>query len=376
MHLGQKKSGHVALAVALALATATAARADITTTFSGFGTVGGSFTSDANYNYSHDASEFAKASNQFDIGLDSRLGLQGRVDFGNDFSITAQEVFRERGSDEFDPGTEWLYVQYAPNSDLQIRMGRVVLPVFLYSDSRQVGYATPWFRAAPEVYGAFPFDFVDGGQISWQHTIGQFTVALQGTTGNTIGTFQGPTVLITTHAHDIFNESVSVTYGDLLLRVANTSFVSPNAIALSPTFTLNYQQHEKIVTAGAQYDNGHAVLIGEWVKTRENFLQVFNEPLTEATGYDLSAGWRFNKFLPLVTYGNNHEEQGLLSSPYTKSSWSLTMRYDVVSNLALKAEVTRAKANNQAFFGEATASANPNSDENVQVYSLGADFVF
>jgi hypothetical protein len=78
----------------------------------------------------------------------------------------------------------------------------------------------------------------------------------------------------------------------------------------------------------------------------------------------------------LVTYGNNHEEQSLLSAPYTKGSWSLTMRYDIVSNLALKAEVTRAKANNQAFFGEATANSNPNSDENVQVYSLGADFVF
>jgi hypothetical protein len=285
MHLGQKKSGRiaVAVAVALALAATTAARADITTTFSGFGTIGGSFTSDANYNYSHDASEFTKASNQFDIGLESRLGLQGRVDFGNDFSITAQEVFRERGSDVLNPGTEWLYVQYAPNSDLQVRMGRVVLPVFLYSESRQVGYATPWFRAAPEVYGAFPFDFVDGGQISWQHTFGQLTLALQGTTGNTNGTFEEGGLTFVVKAHDIFNESVSLTYGDLLLRVANTSFISPNSLQLSPTFTLDYQQHEKIVTAGAQYDNGHAMLIVEWVKTRENFLQVFNEPLTAAT---------------------------------------------------------------------------------------------
>jgi hypothetical protein len=157
MHLGQKAPGRIALAVALTLAASTAARADITTSFSGFGTVGGSFTSDSDYTYSHDASEFTKASNQFDIGLESRLGLQGSADFGNGFSITAQEVFRERGSDEFDPGTEWLYVQYSPESDLQIRLGRVVIPVFLFSDSRQVGYAAPWFRSPNEVYGAVSF---------------------------------------------------------------------------------------------------------------------------------------------------------------------------------------------------------------------------
>lgn len=373
MHLGEKKSGHVALAVALTLATATAARADITTTFSGFGTVGGTFTSNSNYTYAHDASEFLGATNQFDIGLDSRLGLQGKVDFGNNFSVTVQEVFRERGSSEFDPGTEWLYVQYSPTSDLQIRMGRVVLPVFLYSDSRQVGYAAPWFRAPQEVYDQFPYDFLDGGQISWQHTLGQFTIAVQGTTGTTSGTFQDGALTIVNDAHDIFNESISLTYGDLLLRVAQTSFVALNSLPLSSTFTLNYQEHEKIVTAGAQYDNGHAVVIGEWVKTRENFIPGFGEPLTAATAWDLSAGWRFNKFLPLVTYGNDHEEQSLLSAPYTKASWSLTMRYDVVSNLALKAEVSRAKASNGLYFG---GSANPNSDENVNVYSLGADFVF
>jgi predicted porin len=372
MHLGQKKSGQIALAVALALAATTAARADITTTFSGFGTVGGSFTSDSNFSYRHDASEFLGTTNQFDVGLESRLGLQGKVDFGNNFSITAQEVFRERGSNEFDPGTEWLYVQYAPTSDWSFKMGRVILPVFLYSDSRQVGYAAPWFRAPQEVYDQFPFDYLDGGQISWQHTLGEFTVALQSTIGNTSGTFQDGAISFVTNAHDIFNESVSVTYGDLLLRIANTSMIVPSNLQLSPTFTLDYQEKEKIVTAGAQYDNGHVVLVGEWVKTKENYVQGFGEPLTEATAYDVTAGWRFGKLLPTVTYGNDHEEQSLLSAPYTKASWSATLRYDVVSNIALKAEVTTAKANNGLFW----ATPNPTSDENVRVYSLGADFVF
>ena len=373
MHLGQKAPGRIALAVALTLAASTAARADITTSFSGFGTVGGSFTSDSDYTYSHDASEFTKASNQFDIGLESRLGLQGKVDFGNGFSITAQEVFRERGSDEFDPGTEWLYVQYSPDSDLQIRMGRVVIPVFLFSDSRQVGYAAPWFRSPNEVYGAFPFDFVDGGQITSQKSLGRFSFTLQGTTGSTNGTFQangGLTVVV--KGHDIFNESLSVTYGDFLVRVAQTTLLSPNSLQLTPTFTLNYEEHGTYLSAGGQYDNGRALLLGEWVSAKQNPAPIFNEPLTASKAWYVAAGWHFDKFLPLVTYGDVHTEQSILSTPNTKTSLSAGLRYDVVSNIALKAEVTRALGTDGYYFG----TTDPASGKHVNVYSLGADFVF
>jgi hypothetical protein len=374
MHLGQKKSGHIALAVALALAATTGARADITTTFSGFGTVGGSFTSNSDYGFAHDASEFTKATNQFDLGLESRLGLQGKVDFGSGWSVTAQEVFRQRGSDEFDPGTEWLYVQYSPDADLQIRMGRVVLPVFLYSDSRQVGYAAPWFRSPNEVYGEFPFDYLDGGQITWQKTLGQFSIALQGTGGTTSGTFQTGNLDIVINAHDIFNESLSVTYGDLLLRVAQTTLKSPNSLQLTPTFTLDYEEHGTYLSAGGQYDNGHAVVVAEWVDAKQNPAPIFNEPLTASKSWYASAGWRFNKFLPLLTYGTVHAEQSILSVPSTKNSWSASFRYDVVTNLALKAEVTRALGSDGLYFSNTTTTTN--SDEHVNVYSLGADFVF
>ena len=373
MHLGQKRPGRVALAVALTLAATTAARADITTTFSGFGTIGGSFTSNSDFAYSHDASEYIPASNQFDVGLESRLGLQGKVDFGSGFSVTAQEVFRLRGSNEFDPGTEWLYVQYSPNPELQIRMGRVVLPVFLYSDSRQVGFAAPWFRSPNEVYAAFPFNDVDGGQITWQKSFGQFSFSLQGTTGTTSGTFNtSNNLVIVVDGHDIFNESFSVTYGDLLLRVAQTTLKSPSSIPLTPTFTLNYEEHETFLSAGAQYDNGHAVLIGEWVDAKAGPAPIFNEPLTASKAWYALAGWHFNKFLPTVTYASTHEEQSILSAPYTKGSWSATLRYDVVSNVALKAEITRAPGSEGIMF----TTNDPTTREHVNVYSLGADFVF
>jgi hypothetical protein len=143
MHRGSKITLLAAVGSALSLFAATAAQGDITTTVSGFGTVGGTFTSNSQYSYTHDSTEFSGASNQFDVGLESRFGLQATFDFGSGLSVTAQEVLRERQSTAFDPGTEWFYVKYAPNADWQVRLGRVVLPAFLYSDSRQVGMPFP-----------------------------------------------------------------------------------------------------------------------------------------------------------------------------------------------------------------------------------------
>ena len=372
MHLGYRNTCRGAVCAVLTLAAATSARADVTTTFSGFGTVGGTFTSNSDYAFRHDASEFTGASNQFDIGLESRLGLQAKVDFGSGFSVTAQEVFRQRGDTDYDPGTEWLYVQYSPASDWQIRLGRVVLATFLFSDSRQVGFAQPWFRSPVEVYAALPFNNLDGGQVSWQKTVGRFVFGLDASYGNTSGVFQAGGLSITSHSKDILNVAGTISYGDVMLRVADTSLNVPTSIPLSATSSVNYQLHETFTAVGGQYDNGSAVVIGEWSKTKQNDAPLLNEPLSVSTQWYAAAGWHFGKFLPLVLYGHVKEEQSLLYSPSQFGSWSANLRYDVATGFALKAEISRAQASNAQYW----VTPNTASNAYVNVYSLGVDFVF
>ena len=372
MHIVHETRWRAVVGAALTLAAASTARAEISTTISGFGTVGGSFTSDSNFAFRHDASEFTGASNQFDLPLESRLGLQARFDFGSGFSVTAQEVLRQRGATDFSPGTEWLYAQYSPNSEWQVRLGRVVLATFMYSDTRQVGFAAPWFRSPVEVYSQLPFNYLDGGQVSWQKPLGQFVVALQASYGSTSGVFQAGPLTITSNSKDILNISASVNYGDLLLRLAQTTLNVPTSLPLSATASIDYQLHETFLSAGAQYDNGRAVVIGEWAKTKQNDAPVLNLPLTESSQWYATAGWRFGKFLPLVIYGNIKEQQGILYAPSKSGAWSGSLRYDVTSNIALKAEVSRAQASNAQYW----VTANSASTAYVNVYSIGADFVF
>jgi hypothetical protein len=376
MHRGFKRKLCAALGGAICwLAAAAAVQADVTTTVSGFGTVGGTFTSNSNYAFHHDASEFSGASNDFDIGLESRLGLQVRIDFGSGLSVTAQEVFRERESTSFDPGTEWFYAQYSPNSDWQIRLGRVVMAAFLYSDSRQVGYAMPWFRAPNEMYGALPFDYLDGGQVLWQKSLGQFTLSAEASYGTTSGLFAlSATDVQTTNAHDVFNAAVSVEYQSLLLRVARTQLSSPTVLPLTPTFSLDYEGHDYFTAVGVQYDDGKALVIGEWSRTQQNEAPILNEPLSGSNQWYLAGGWHFGKFLPLVMYTKFNEQKSLVvPDQVTFGTWSAMLRYDVVTNVALKAEISRPQASNGAWW---VSGSNPDPNARVNVYSVGADFVF
>jgi hypothetical protein len=255
---------------------------------------------------------------------------------------------------------------------VQLRLGRVVLAAFLYSDSRQVGFAFPWLRSPVEVYSQLPFNYLDGGQVLWQKALGQFTLGVEASYGSTKGVFQSGGLSITSNSKDILNGAATVSYKDLLLRVALTSLNVPTSLPLSATTSVNYQLHETFTSVGGQYDNGKAVVIGEWARTKQNNAPLLNEPLAMSSQWYAAAGWRFGKFLPMAIYGHVKEEQSLLYAPSQSGSWSASLRYDVVNNMALKAQVSRAQASN----GQYWVTANTASNANVNVYSVGVDFVF
>jgi len=373
MQLRKAPTGLTALCAAISLVAATAASADgVVTTLSGYGTVGGSFTSDSNYAYRHDSSEFKGASSDLDLGLESRIGVQAVFDFGTEFSVTVQEVARERGDKSFEPGTEWFYAQYAPNAEWTLRLGRVALGTFLLSDSRLVGYAVPWFHAPNEVYAYEPFQFVDGGQILWHKRVGEFGVTLQSSYGTTEAKEQALGVTLDATAHSVFNGSAAIEFGNFVLRVAQTQFVFPTSVALSPSFSLSYNEQDKFTSVGFQYDDGSVLLLSEWTKRNESKAPLANLPLFAGQAWYVAGGWRFGKITPLLMLANSKPELSLATPAGSFTSESVTLRYDVAHNVALKAQITRASSGNFWYW----TMPNYTAREQVDVFALGADFVF
>jgi len=349
-----------------------AAADDITTTISGYGTAGGSFTSNGAYQYVHDQTEFVGAGNNFDTSLDSRIGVQAKVSFDSQWSVTAQEVVRERGDSTFDPGTEWLFVQYSPISAVDLRVGRMALATFLLSDSRNVGYAATWFHAPNEVYESEPFQYIDGAQAKWQFELGSFDIGLKTAYGTSEANLELPTGLTDTKAKNASSSSLSVQWNDLLVRAALTKGVSPFAVPLAPELIVNYALHDKYLSFGTQYDNGTAIVIGEWSKRTENDVPLVNKPLFASTQWYVAGGWRFGKLTPMVIYGGLKENGSLADGNNYYGTWSVALRYDVVRNIALKAEASRPIAANPAYW----VTPNPDSNQRINVFGLGADFVF
>src|SRR5450432_353257 len=126
--------------------------------FSGFGTVGLVHSSEdrADFTASPLAPNGAGYTHSWSPDIDSRLGAQVIAHFTPQLSAMLQVVSEQRYDKTFRPQVEWANLSYQPTPELGLRVGRIVLPTFLLSDSRKVGYANPWLRPPAEFYSLSP----------------------------------------------------------------------------------------------------------------------------------------------------------------------------------------------------------------------------
>lgn len=94
---------------------------------------------------------------------DTVFGLQITKQLNDSISATGQLV--SRGSENYDTESTWAFVTYSANRNLDIRMGRMRIPFFYYSEFLEVGYAYNWVRTPSDVYN-LPFSSFDGIDIS------------------------------------------------------------------------------------------------------------------------------------------------------------------------------------------------------------------
>lgn len=405
------------LSAVVGLSAMVGAHADdnaITTKFSGYGTLAGTVSSDANAGFRAGWWQGKGAGSDLDLGVDSRLGLQGVTTFSPNLSATGQLLIERRRTDsaadsnkDFDIGVEWLYGQYNITSDLNVRLGRVVLPAFMISDSRNVGYAQPWLRAPLEVYAGMPLSNLDGVQLTWRENIGPAILTLQpsfGSSSNNISVGQGgqPLFVLAETSKHVMSLNASLEYGSWTARVGQVRGTSPLSMdILGPKFgttldPINYNMKDRFTTAGLQFDNGSALFMTEFARRRQNGLpgtppasystvtvptplspttpvsmiyaaQLAGKPLAASTAWYVAGGWHFSQFLPVLAIGQFKDD--LTRTKY--HSVDASLRYDVRSNVALKAQISSYDARDgNAFLNASTQS------KHITVYAMGVDFVF
>lgn len=103
---------------------------------------------------------------------DSMLALQASYDASDRLRAVWQLVSKDDVERRYSPTTEWLYVHWDAGPELGLKLGRMVLPLFLYSDTRNLGYAQAAARSINTVYQRNAATTLDGLGLQWSRAIG------------------------------------------------------------------------------------------------------------------------------------------------------------------------------------------------------------
>jgi hypothetical protein len=288
--------------------------------------------------------------------------VQFTGNFGDKLSVVVQLVSQYQFDGTFTPYLEWANVKYQFTPNCSIRAGRIALPTFLSSDSRNVGYTLPSMRIPMEVYAQLPVNHSDGVDASYRFQVGPVM--------NTVQAFVGSydskvTEDIDYNIRNLRGIVDTIEYGDATLHVSYQKL------------TFNYgsiivDDTQSILSVGVNYDPGKWFVSGEWVRSPDEQEGLFY-------GWYAMGGYRIGKFTPYLGYARTYRARpGSMPIPaiVSQQTPSLGMRWDFAKNVDLKLQLERTKRNGglQIYF----VNQQPDFDAfgATTLFSLAVDVVF
>ena len=378
--------------------------------FSGFGTLGVVHSSERNADFT--ASSFksngAGHSRAWSADVDSLLAGQVVADFTSKFSATLQVISNQNYDSSYRPHVEWANIKYQFTPDFSVRAGRTVLPGFLISESRNVGYTYAWVRPPLETYGLDPLTSADGLDASYRLRIGELTSTVQANAGRKTSRSRQGAV----DAGNMQGMSLTTEYGALTMRVAyqkatltvasvNPLFdgfrqFGPQGVAIADRYGADHKPIS-FVAVGVSYDPGNWFAMAEWGSV--NTHSVFGK----LTGWYASSGYRLGKFTPFVTYaratadnlsdpglnaaalppflagpatGLNTSLNAILSAKIVRNTFSIGGRWDFMKNTAFKLQFEHTRVGAGSSGGFINTQPGFQTGGQANIVSATIDFVF
>ncbi|HEU4709518.1 MAG TPA: hypothetical protein VFS17_09410, partial [Methylophilaceae bacterium] len=244
---------------------------------SGFGTLGivGSDNDRADFVTSVAQSNGAGYTRDWSASVDSRVGVQLSFIPTDKFSAVLQLISEQDYKSSWEPDVEWAYLQYNFTPDFSLRAGRMVLPTFMFSEQRKVGFSLPWVRPPAEFYNV-PNTTTDGLGAIYRHHFGELNYTLYATYGQDDSKFQGGTH---SKSRESFTLSNTFDYGNTSFRLAYSRVkitldevddllsiyraFGPQGEAIYDKFSAHDREFRQI-GAGIWHDTGKWFAGGEW----------------------------------------------------------------------------------------------------------------
>ncbi|MDN3519417.1 porin [Aquisalimonas lutea] len=398
------KPGIAVTAALLLYAAAASAQGAPELSFNGFGTLGVVHSDEDQADFVSDlfAPDGAGYTRNWSPEVDSRLGLQLTGEITPQLTGVVQVIAEQRYDETYRPTVEWANLRYDVTPDLSLRAGRMVLPNFMVSEHRKVGYANPWIRPPQELYRTVPVTNTDGIGLSYRSRIAGFTNTVQARYGQKDAELHGD---IETEARN------GLTVANTLESGATSLFASYNRSrltidAFNPLFDAyrqfgaegeaiadRYDVDDKrfeVVSVGARYDPGDWFVMGEWSATESRTF------IGDSRSWYVSAGYRFGAITPYATIArtratsdtsdpglDNPQAQELnarlnvfLGSAAEQKSVSVGARWDFARNFALKVQYDRLDLDEGSRGVLINEQAGFRRGGTVNLFSAALDFVF
>ena len=352
----------LALGTAMAHAEAAIDTIDKYVTFSGFGTLGV-----VHSDYSH--ADFVgnviqprgAGSSSWSATPDSDLGGQANFTLTDALSGVVQVLSRQDANGQFKPTLEWANLQYDINSDLKVRLGRMVLPTYERSDTQNVGYTLPWVRIPIEIAYTDAGLHSDGVDVLYRVKTGSITQNLQVQLGRTAVDLLGAEFTSTPAAVVVFSDTLQ--YGDTSLRLVYQKYDGSGF----PEVRL------QVTGAGLTYDPGAWFVMGD-----SNYSQ--DKYFGDLFAWYVSGGVRLGRFAPYAIYSTTHAQSvgtSGLKSLGNDHTVAAGVRWDFAKNLDTKLQLQRIvldSLDDTASFADVGPGARVGDKANELSWTL--DFVF
>lgn len=290
--------------------------------FSGFGTLGAVRTNTDQVKFGRDRQSYGGATTNATVDVDSNLGLQATASVNKWLSGTAQLLTVKRQTEEhLTTEAEWGFVKVAPLEGLAIRGGRLNVPMFLISDSRNIGYANNWLRAPNEVYGLVSFRRLQGFDVTYQRSIGSTTLTVTALTGTSATKYATTNIKM----KDVKGANVQLETEWATFRLGRVQAKYDTAAAPSYSFT----------GFGLTVDRNNIFVQAEIVQKRAPAVS-----FAEADGSYVMAGYRFGSVLPYVYHASTKPKTvAALNTSGTQATNALGVRWDAFKSASLKAQL-------------------------------------
>ncbi|MFC3120249.1 topoisomerase IV [Agaribacter flavus] len=313
-------------------------------------------------------------SDSVDFSNQSLFAVQLSGDVNEKVSATAQII--SRGSNDFDTSFEWAYLTYSLSDNTEISAGRLRLPLFLYSESLDVGYSYHWITAPQTVYGIL-FNNLDGLRVRHTGYSAGIDYEFQGAYGvienKGIDVGGNGDIVADLKGTDTVLFSAQAAYESYKLRaVYGRSTVSLPFESLSQAVA-SFNQFDPVLADLFDFNEDTGVFYGfslgfdnfdYFASAEYTVAEVADSNTPKDTNYYVTTGGRFGKYTPSVTYERRDgageikflDRVAALPAPLqptvaaTVSAFqiaqfddfsilSVGLRYDVDSQIALKGEV-------------------------------------